>query len=278
MWQFFVCGLNEKSGTTWMQIMLDAHPDIMCKGESCFVHLLKGVAEVIQNHQQMVLNKTHEHHRHFYCPPDDAIWNSWESIVTRGMEKALDEQIKFVGDKTPSYCNILEPMMKTFPQAKFIVMVRDIRDVVASGWSSEQAHNKQWCIDNFQDKAKNYAKLIMDIASQRAMQIRAAMNCAPDRLRLVHYEDLINSVETEMMTLTEWLTGSTDHLSTMIKAGQWKKLTGGRTQGQEDRNNFFRKGVVGDHENVLDSDTIEYMNSNIKPISEILEQLSSSKV
>ena len=86
-------------------------------------------------------------------------------------------------------------------------MVRDIRDVVASGWSSEQAHNKQWCIDNFQDKAKNYAKLIMDIASQRVVQLKAAMKFAPGRLRIVHYEDLINSVETEMMTLTEWLTG-----------------------------------------------------------------------
>ena len=274
MWQFFVCGLNEKSGTTWMQLMLDAHPHIMCKGESDFAHILRGVAVVIQNHQQMVLNKTHDYHKHFYRPPDDAVWNSWVHIVTRAMETALDEQIPFVGDKTPSYCNMLEPMIKTFPQAKFIVMVRDIRDVVASGWASEQVHNKQWCMDNFQDNPRNYAKVILDISLQRAIQLRGAMKFAPDRLRVVHYEDLIESVKTEMMTLIEWLTGSTDHLSTMIKAGHWKKLTGGRTQGQEDRNHFFRKGIIGDYKNVLDSDTIEYMNSHMKPIVEIIEQFS----
>lgn len=271
MWQFFLSGLNEKSGTTWVQLMLDAHPNIMCKGESDFGHVLRGFAVVIQNHQQTVLKKTHEYHRHFYRPPDDAILNSWVHIVTGAMETSLSEEIRYVGDKTPSYCNMLELMVKGFPQAKFIVMVRDIRDVIASGWASEQVHNKQWCIDNFEDNEKKYAEVIISIASQRAAQLRAAKNYDPDRIRVVHYENLIDSVEAEMAPLTEWLTGNTDHLDTMIKAGQWEKLTGGRTQGDEDRNNFFRKGIVGDHKNVLDKDTVEYINSNIQPILKMIE-------
>src|SRR4051794_30155810 len=36
---FFVCGAP-RSGTTWVQHMLDSHPDVSCRGEGHFLHFL----------------------------------------------------------------------------------------------------------------------------------------------------------------------------------------------------------------------------------------------
>ncbi|MFP6691035.1 MAG: sulfotransferase, partial [Alphaproteobacteria bacterium] len=36
---FFICGAI-KSGTTWLQLMLDAHPDIACRGEGHLPNML----------------------------------------------------------------------------------------------------------------------------------------------------------------------------------------------------------------------------------------------
>ncbi len=40
--QLFFIAATEKSGTTWMQLMLDAHPEIACRGEGQFVSKLAG--------------------------------------------------------------------------------------------------------------------------------------------------------------------------------------------------------------------------------------------
>jgi len=60
---FFVCGAP-KSGTTWLQRVLDAHPQVQCSGEGHFIERfatpLAKVVRDYQNHMSLVAGRVYE--------------------------------------------------------------------------------------------------------------------------------------------------------------------------------------------------------------------------
>jgi hypothetical protein len=60
--QMFFIGGVAKSGTTWLQILLDLHPNITCKGEghfpNTFAPLLKGVLDMHNIYPRRILQSS----------------------------------------------------------------------------------------------------------------------------------------------------------------------------------------------------------------------------
>ena len=56
--QIFFIGGSQKSGTTWLQLLLDAHPQIACKGEG---HIANDMAQLLlislDKHNQKIADK-----------------------------------------------------------------------------------------------------------------------------------------------------------------------------------------------------------------------------
>jgi Sulfotransferase family len=144
---FFVVGLA-KSGTTWLMKTLDAHPEVLCKGEGRFFG---------EEYRREVLARTQTKQQ------PSSLYNAllgseylrlWieRSVWTR--EGETDEQItdlvrlatdyflttelsksgkKVVGDKTPLLGpKFVEEIHEIYPEAKVIHIIRDGRDQAVS--------------------------------------------------------------------------------------------------------------------------------------------------
>jgi len=74
-----------------------------------------------------------------------------------------------------------------------------------------------------------------------------------DNYAEVRYEALVEKPEAELPRLLEFLGASHDQRTARhcVEAASFEKLSGGRERGREDPKSFFRKGVVGDWENVF---------------------------
>ncbi|MBC7460032.1 MAG: sulfotransferase [Thermoleophilia bacterium] len=94
-------------------------------------------------------------------------------------------------DKTPPHIDHIEYLLEIFPDAKFVELVRDGRDVALSimglpfGGNNPYATGKRWasCV-------------------RKGAEARAEM---PDRVVLVRYEDLVTQPEPEVRRVSEFL-------------------------------------------------------------------------
>ena len=141
---FFIVGFA-KSGTSWLTRILNAHPEVLCRGEGIFFGRGADLGE-----RRGLLTPTSLHG----ALADSENLRRWveRSIWTRGddvdrhltnltrisiryflAEKLAASGKKFVGDKTPFVTEDgLEEIKVLFPEAKVIHIVRDGRDVAVS--------------------------------------------------------------------------------------------------------------------------------------------------
>jgi len=256
-WQLFVGGIGEKSGTTWVQLMLDSHPNITCRGESNFPALLNHIGELKKRHDQISRSATHDYHRHGFTLPEQRLLNVWAAYVTNCMLPNISDATRFVIDKSPNNAAISPIILQSLPHSKVIVLHRDPRDIIASGWATETVNNPLWIKNTFDGKIEKYIESCLRNLEQRIGATNQAKTLFPDRVLLLSYENLVADVMSEVGKLLYFICGSTDELDAVIDAGSFEKLSGGRKSGTEDRKSFFRKGVVGDHRNILDERSIE---------------------
>lgn len=255
--KLFFIAATEKSGTTWMQLMLDAHPEIACRGEGQFVSKLAGCvggalsdySSFIQGLNEKVFSETdgfptfdREDLLHVLRMSSGLLLSKYD----------LSEEIAAIGEKTPGNVRHLQDLLALFPNAKFVLMVRDIRDIIVSG----HVHLKRQHGRAGDEPIANYAKRVANIWVQDVRRAQTFMSKNPDRCILIHYEKLHAEPHQCMARVLEHLGVSADkeNVSACVDAGLFQNLTKGRKRGQEDPNSQFRKGIVGDWQHVLDKE------------------------
>src|SRR5262245_18586107 len=132
---FFVCGAP-KSGTTWLQRLLDAHPQVVCSGEGHFVEEIALPMMRMRNRYNQVLAQAadvvYEGKPYHLTLGDRDLVAHIRSLITTLMRKRLKLDAKAVGDKTTRYYEFLDHLKILFPDALFLHIVRDPRDVAVS--------------------------------------------------------------------------------------------------------------------------------------------------
>lgn len=144
---FFVVG-NGRSGTTWLQTVLNSHPEILCRGEGWFFNrnyrrdeyehlpprlpvgsLYNAIAES-EYLSQWVRRSVWTAHEDPELHLDNLTHLAVNYFLTQKLAKAGK---RIVGDKTASPgIEALEEIARIYPQAKVIQIVRDGRDVAVS--------------------------------------------------------------------------------------------------------------------------------------------------
>lgn len=85
------------------------------------------------------------------------------------------------GDKTPFYSAFLEILARSFPNARFLALIRDPRDV------AESIHRTEW--------GKRWYPSLLDAGMRWRFAVagieRAIERLGPDRILVVRYEDLV---------------------------------------------------------------------------------------
>jgi len=138
----FIVGVG-RSGTTMLRLMLDAHPDLAIPPETHFVPDLIDAIEGGANPEQAVATMTAVRQwGDLHTDPADVVarWRRLDSFAPGPALRAFyaiyaERQGKpRYGEKTPAYVKSMLKIEAAMPEARFIHVIRDGRDVALSRW------------------------------------------------------------------------------------------------------------------------------------------------
>jgi hypothetical protein len=255
--QIFFAGGTIKSGTTWLQLLLDAHPEVSCNGEGHFLdYLAPSLKQAVDHHWKYVAEKNRSIFRELEGYPRltdaDFLYILASCIALFLIEQSKHKDVRAVGERTPNNIEHFAALDTLFPTAKFIQIVRDGRDCAVSGWFHNLRVTPDWTMKNF----GSLDAYVRGFAGRWANELAKAQQFA-DRYRgrvlRVRYEDLAADAEGVLANLFDFL--GVDRGETVLARcrsdASFVKLSGGRSPGEENRRSFFRKGVAGDWRNHL---------------------------
>ncbi|NMM44832.1 sulfotransferase [Rhodospirillaceae bacterium KN72] len=240
-----------KSGTTWTQLWLDRHPEIACRGEGNYFNLFAGALQSLCNGHN-AHNQTELTAKSSKLPPYPAIslahiqYLLRETVLGTMAVYAGDDTVRVVAEKTPVTIASLRTVALVIPEASFLHVVRDGRDVVVSTWH----HNLRIGGDAYREQHPTPGSFIEEMAQiwvrhqTPAITFRAER---PEAIRQIHYEDMLDDPLPILTGVFDWLGVDSDPAVAWacLKESSFETLADGRAPGQDDPGSFFRKGTAG---------------------------------
>ncbi len=154
----FVIGCP-RSGTTLMQRMLDAHPDLTVANDTHFItraakRELRKVADPKFSTQLMEQVESYHRFRRLGLEHEDVVQaaqgaEQYSDFVRRLYDLRGAKMGKLLsGEKTPDYCRRIPVLHQLFPQARFIHVIRDGRDTALSAlqWATAGKGPGRWSL------------------------------------------------------------------------------------------------------------------------------------
>ena len=253
---FFLLGAA-KSGTTWLQRMLQAHPLVGCLGEG---HLLDGLVVPLADVVQRYNAKMRQVQREVYEGREAALQISEAQFagygrqwLLDGLQRAHKPGVVALGDKTPANSHYLPLIHQLLPEARFVHLVRDGRDVVVSRYFHgvrvhQQLANPQ-PLESFAAVAPRLLEHWQHSVEAASQFHQAQPGVAWLELR---YEDLLDKPEACLARLIAFLVERDvmqmdPSIQSAVAQNRFEVLSQGRAAGEEDRGAFLRKGIAGDY-------------------------------
>ena len=250
---FFIVGVA-KSGTTWLQLLLDRHPEIACKGEAHFADILQVVLADATERYNAELEVHGGHENEMRYETEDSEHLTLTAIGLMYAKWADDPAIKLIGEKTPAHIRSLPLLNRTFPEAKLLHIIRDGRDAAVSGWFYSLSRNEAYTREHFGD-LPGYIRFFSRTWAETVGTARRHAVALGARYLELRYERLVGAPGPETARVLRFLgaDASPQAVETCLEGARFDRLSGGRAPGQEDVTSFFRKGIVGDWQNHFDA-------------------------
>ncbi|MDQ4418962.1 sulfotransferase [Sphingobium sp. DEHP117] len=276
-----------KSGTTWMEMLLNSHPSCIITGENSFwdwpfnsynLSALPMPAEERYIRRASVVQK----------PYSNAIgmMGFGRAEITFRQLAALTGA-SHVGDKSPGNALHAQQILLLFPHGHYIHCYRHPLDVAVS-----RAYHEVLILINAKDRLvssqvysilpsnvvsaiiegndnketlvaetlsdKDYLGNVFDGWLSFNHYAALAKREYPGRVHFVSYESLSAMPEGTIMELYRQvgLEHSPDIVAEVVARCDFNKVSGGRDRGASDNSSFFRKGVVGDFPNHFNRTTL----------------------
>ena len=263
---FFIVGCP-KSGTTWVQNILDGHPDVFCPGESNVNLLMRHLFQMAEAYNRDI----DDINRKYIGRSNGCYFLSGETIaylfrtLLGLLFSSRDEALRAacLGTKNPDHMKHMEVSARLLPTARYIHIIRDGRDVAVFG----MFHNLRVNPEGFRKMFPTLAAYAGNIGASWAADISAARafgRACPDRYLEIRYEDLHRDPDPVIRRMLEFtgVDASKDSVGLCRENGSFERLTGGRKRGKEERSSFFRKGAVGDWKNHFDPRCVDAFMRN----------------
>jgi Sulfotransferase family len=195
----FVCGVT-RSGTTLLRLMLDSHPDLAIPGETHWVpKLIKAFERGPQTADDAAaLAIDHKRWGDFHLDAKELQERisgldpvtAADSIRAFYMLYAEREGKHRYGDKTPGYVKEMRRIQRVLPEARFVHIIRDGRDVSLSHL------RMNWGPETYAESARLWRN-----------RIRKARKMAPsvNHYMEIHFEDLVADTEGSLRKVCEFI-------------------------------------------------------------------------
>jgi LPS sulfotransferase NodH len=233
-----------RSGTTWLQAMLGAHPAVCTFGELQLYDYYTAPWVKAWKRQQEVSR--------FNGLP--TIWNEEQlyeilreflkRIYSRVLETKPEASI--VLDKHPGYSAHVEHINRLIPNAKFIHMIRDGRDVAVSLRAASQGWGRLWAPAVIESAASLWKSSVIEARKARDYG---------GRYMEVRYEELLSEGIQVLKSVFEFLSVPIDleDLTSIFNEHQFERMKEEKkgTNQLIWPDGFFRKGQAGDWQNAL---------------------------
>ncbi len=245
---FFVGGAP-RSGTTWVQQILDFHPEISCLGEGLFQKYLAGPLDVATRDRRAAVAEKNTRlfaHTGGYPLPaeEDADFLLGAAILADFRRRGTDETIRAIGEKTPENIFLFPRLKRIFPGARLIAVARDPRDILASAW---HLFGPPATAEN-EDAAKHaFIRAALPSLEQGARAMLDLEQTHPRDIAIVTYELLRRAPELGAANMFRFLgvSDAPDIVAACVARASFQAQTGGRAPGDERKDAFLRKGVAG---------------------------------
>lgn len=196
---FFIIG-SARSGTTLLRLMLNAHPEVAVPPESRFVVELYKSSDAVDATQLLAALARHKRFEAWDLPIEavrDELGPGVSAAYADVMRAAYRAYARVHGkrrwgDKTPRYVEHLPLLSKLFPDARFIHLVRDGRNVALS-------------YADLPFGPKTVAKAARLWAERVASGVANGRDLGSDRYLEIRYEDMVEDAEGQAKELCDFL-------------------------------------------------------------------------
>lgn len=264
----FVCG-SPKSGTTWLQKILDAHPAIACAGEGHFVERIVAPMVRMLRDYNAKLGQVDERVYQGKAPYQPLEEGEVVALVRQMVTHLMLRQkpaagVTWLGDKTPRYTEGLRQLRLLFPGARIVHIIRDPRDVAVSRLF--HAH-RAGMTDALSVGSEAYYTQVRNAATAWAQNndnVDRFCASSPGHAAMLHevrYEALLADFAGTVRSIFAFLgvDAEAGTIAAIARLTDFETLSG-RKPGEEDGGSFFRKGIVGDWLNRLDTRALEILD------------------
>lgn len=186
----FVVG-SARSGTTWLQRLLSQSPNVATGPEThLFSSYLRTAWERWQRHQGSSIGLPR-----LISEPEFIDW--MRDLAELCLERLADARptASIVVEKTPKHGERAADILRLFPNAFFIHIIRDPRAVVPSLRAASRSWGSAWAPGRIRDASRKWQK---EVASAQAI------SALTDRYCEVRYEALHANGADEIMRLFGW--------------------------------------------------------------------------
>lgn len=274
-------GANRRSGTTWLHGMLNAHPEIIMRNEGWFLNDIGCSAEQwLDESTFRVWAELPSTKGNWLAgtTTDEAITLVQRAMVSAIMRHSATKdtwknmsKIKWIGDKTTThYTAKIDTLHRLFPDACFLCMIRDGRDVVVSdhflhlrdrnfgaypGKGAEDARRAyaRYFEENGPDCPFFTEETLGKLLDGWIRSIEGGMRARElyqDAYYEIKYEDLVADPK-RLKGILDFLGVKSDAniVDWIIDTCRFERFAEGRQRGQQDPRSEFRKGIIGDWRN-----------------------------
>ena len=226
-----------RSGSTWLQAMLGAHSDVCTFGELQVFNFYTVPWEDAWN-RQVALGR--------YGLP--TVWTRaelqafLEDFVERTYRRVSERNpgASVFLDKHPAYSHYIAHIDALVPNARYVHIIRDGRDVAASLLAASKGWGALWAPGDARTAARTWKRHVVDARSASGFT---------DRYLEVRYEDLLADGPAELGRIFAFMGCAVDpaEIHTIYEGNRFEKMREHRTasNGRSLPPDFFRTGRAG---------------------------------
>jgi hypothetical protein len=191
-----------RSGTTMLRLMLDAHPELTIPPETHFVpELIDAIGEGATPEQAVRVMTAVRQWGDLHTEPEEVLerWRRLDSFEAGPALRAFYEIFperqgkSRYGEKTPAYVKNMLKIEGVLPEARFIHVIRDGRDVALSRWKRTLG-----------DKDPAPASQVAETWARRIRRAQRHGRKLEHYIEL-RYEDLVTDTEPNLRRICEYL-------------------------------------------------------------------------